>query len=139
MFPQGSPIARTPQSMQFGAGFQPQPGHLQPYQQFLQMMNGHAQPDGQPGDSSMSYMQRSDPITTASVPIHKLPKVHLSECVEYISQGIIDATLSSNLSPKGLGVLVWLFSKVRPDLKLTDLRVKTYSRCVEGLRRQLNA
>lgn len=65
-------------------------------------------------------------MTTSSIPIHKLPKVRLSECVEFISNGQLDATLTSNLTNQGLATIMWVFSGVRPDMKVTDLRCRTY-------------
>ena len=65
------------------------------------------------------------PITTASLPLWKLPRTRLSECVEWVREDF-DATYTANLDGKGLAALLWMLCRVRPDLKATDMRVNNY-------------
>ena len=130
MFPQvasmASHYAVAPQQQSF----------VQALQQLLHSSNApqpQSQRTGPKVDDINLGAEIETPITTASLPLYKLPKVRLSECVEHISKGDIDATLTSNLSQQGLAILLWMFSKVRPDLKVTELRVKTYQQLARRL------
>jgi hypothetical protein len=92
-----------------------QPGQLPPAQHF---------PSAEPQQGVATVGEGR--ITTASVSVWKLPKSLLSECVEAI-QSDLDATVTASLSQAGLATLLWLMTKVKPDMKVTEPRVELYS------------
>ena len=64
-------------------------------------------------------------ITTVSLPLHKLPRSRLSEAAEVLNPDW-DATITAHLGSHAMSALIWMMTKVRPDLKVTELRVQTY-------------
>ena len=90
----------------------------------------------QPGMGNFVYSQPQQPIvvpqdpvdmklTTQSVPVFKLPSSRLSQAVEWIDQSM-DAIATSALDQSAYATLLWIMTKVKPDLKITVFRVETY-------------
>ena len=66
-------------------------------------------------------------VTTASIPICKLPKVRLTEAIEFLEERL-DSTITSNahVTQELAAIVIWLLSGIKPNTKLTDLRCKHY-------------
>lgn len=73
-------------------------------------------------------------ITGSATYLHGLPKSRRGQLVETIDKRF-DAALLADLSNEDLSKLLWLQSKVKPNAKLSDLRVRRYSDLSELLRR----
>ena len=66
-------------------------------------------------------------VTTASIPISKLPKIRLTEAIEFLEEKL-DSTITSNahVTQELAAIVIWLLSGIKPNTKLTDLRCKLY-------------
>ena len=64
-------------------------------------------------------------VTTASVPLFKMPKVRLSEAVEFIDPKL-DVTMIAGLEGALLAVILWERTHMKPNMKLSDLRCANY-------------
>ena len=66
-------------------------------------------------------------VTTAGLPINKLPKVRLSEGIEFLEE-TLDSTLTAHSScdQDMCAIIVWLLTRIRPNLMITDLRCERY-------------
>ncbi len=64
-------------------------------------------------------------ITTASLPIFKLPKVRLSEAIECVHDKL-DSTMTAELNQSCLAVVLWMLTQVKCNMKVHDLRCDTY-------------
>ena len=53
--------------------------------------------------------------------VKNLPRQRLGEVLERIDQRL-DSTFTSECSPAGLLCLLWVYTRIRPQVKLTDLR-----------------
>ena len=65
------------------------------------------------------------PVTTASVPIQKLPMCRLTEAVEFVEPKL-DVTLTATLDLAVLSVIMWDLTRLKPDMKISELRCTTY-------------
>ena len=72
-------------------------------------------------------------LTTSSIPLFKLPKVRLTECLEFLVPEL-DPLLTATLNPKLLSMIVWEATNVKPNMKITDFRVSTYLDLYKRLR-----
>ena len=74
-------------------------------------------------------------VTTASIPLCKLPKIRLAEAIEFLEEKL-DATITSNtyVDQELASIVVWLMSGIKPNTKITDLRCKYYIEIYERLR-----
>ncbi|MCP4240500.1 MAG: hypothetical protein GY772_08035 [bacterium] len=63
-------------------------------------------------------------ITTGSVPIWKLPRVRLAEAAEHVAE--FDSAMSADLDQITLAVLLWCLTRIKPNLRVTELRSSTY-------------
>ena len=74
-------------------------------------------------------------VTTASIPLCKLPKVRLAEALEFLEERL-DSTITSNAyaDQELLSITVWLITNIKPNTKITDLRCKYYVEIYERLR-----
>ena len=117
--PQQQPMANFPMLMQQQSQLDQAPGQA-PGQapQPLQAPQG-------PQKDVMVFKSPDCKITTANIPVYKLPKVRLSECVE-VCHSEFDATMTSDLSQVSLAILLWMMTHVMPNIKVTDLRCNTY-------------
>ena len=72
-------------------------------------------------------------LMTSSIPLFKLPKVRLTECLEFVVPEL-DVMLTATLNPKLLSMIVWEATNVKPNVKITDFRVSTYLDLYKRLR-----
>ena len=69
-------------------------------------------------------------ITNTDVPIMRLPRSRLSEAVEWMNPSF-DAVATSTLDQHDLATLIWIMAKVKPNLKVSVLRVESYRQLYE--------
>lgn len=81
--------------------------------------------DAEGSDGTPSKKKRTK-ITTASVPLNKLPKCHLLDAVEMVSDKSLDATLTGHCEEDELCIILWLMTKIQPSMKTPDLRCEYY-------------
>ena len=54
--------------------------------------------------------------------LRQMPRNRLGEWLESLSPGVLDATLTAELSCAGVLYLLWLFTRMRPSVRVSDLR-----------------
>ena len=64
-------------------------------------------------------------ITRSAVAVTGLPKTRLSELVELIHEPF-DSTITAEFTPATSAMLIWLLCRIKPNVKICDLRVGTY-------------
>ena len=64
-------------------------------------------------------------LTTGGISISKLPKIRLSESVEFVEPHL-DSTLLAQCDQDLLAMIVWLLTRIRPNIKIQDLRCDVY-------------
>ena len=64
-------------------------------------------------------------ITTAAIPLSKMPNKHKVESIEALVPQL-DPTLTGNLPADELTIILFLLTRVKSDMKLTDLRADFY-------------
>ena len=64
-------------------------------------------------------------ITRSAVAVTGLPKTRLSELVELIHEPF-DSTVTAEFCPATSAMLIWLLCRIKPNVKICDLRVGTY-------------
>ena len=64
-------------------------------------------------------------ITRSAVAVTGLPKTRLSELIEFVHEPF-DSTVTADFGPITAGMLIWLLCRIKPNVKITDLRVGTY-------------
>ena len=74
------------------------------------------------------------PLTTSAIPIYKLPKCRLTECIEFLCDAI-DCTLTADLDQLLLSIIVWQLTGVKPDLQITEFHARSYLDLYLRLRR----
>ena len=72
-------------------------------------------------------------LTTSSIPLFKLPKVRLTECLEFVVPEL-DVMLTATLNPKLLRMIVWEATNVKPNMNIRDFRVSAYLDLYKRLR-----
>ena len=57
----------------------------------------------------------------------KLPKIRLGEALEFIEE-VLDSTLTAaaTCDQDMLAILIWLLTRIRPNLMISDLRCERY-------------
>ena len=80
-----------------------------------------AAPSGEP--SGDVHERQGDGVISRSVTyVRQVPRNRLSETLECVSHPL-DAPYTSELSMEGLLILLWLFCRIKPTVKISDLRV----------------
>lgn len=94
---------------------------------------------GSDSDSSSSHpprnMYRKDDealLTRSATCLAKLPKVRLQQAVESACRSL-DATATANCSAEDLSRLLYVFTKLRPNIKCTSLRAKSYKTLMNAM------
>ena len=64
-------------------------------------------------------------LTTSGIPMYKFPKCRLTECIEFVCPAI-DCTLTADLDPSLLSIIVWQLTGVKPDLHITEFHADSY-------------
>ena len=64
-------------------------------------------------------------LTTSGIPLYKLPKSRLTECIEFICS-TIDCTLTADLDQRLLSIIVFQLTGVKPELHISELHANTY-------------
>ena len=64
-------------------------------------------------------------ITSSACFLHQLPRIRRCQLLELMDSRLDGAT-TANLSCEATSELVWLLTKLRPNQRLTDLRVNSY-------------
>ena len=79
--------------------------------------------DPQPEDGQPVVHQRlADGLISRSCTyVKQLPRNRLSECLEALEPAL-DASYTAELSSQGLLSLLWLFCRIKPAVKISDLR-----------------
>ena len=62
------------------------------------------------------------PITTAHIPLFKMPKKHLASIVERIDPRL-DSTMTGPLDLSSVAMVVWLLSRVKLNTLVQDFHV----------------
>lgn len=65
-------------------------------------------------------------ITRSAVAIVALPKTRLAEVIELLHEPY-DSTVTAEYSGPVLAQMIWIFCRVKPCVKIAELRVQTYS------------
>jgi hypothetical protein len=63
-------------------------------------------------------------ISTVAVPIAKLNKMRLAEAVSHVVE--LDCAITADLDQVTLSVLIWVFTRIRPNIMVSELRSITY-------------
>ena len=69
----------------------------------------------------------------------KLPKIRLGEALEFLEE-VLDSTLTAQgtCDQDLLGIIMWLLTKIKPNLMISDLRCTRYIELYDRLRRASN-
>ena len=69
----------------------------------------------------------------------KLPKIRLGEALEFLEE-VLDSTLTAQptCDQDLLGMTMWLLTKIKPNLMISDLRCTRYIELYDRLRRASN-
>ena len=65
------------------------------------------------------------PVTTGSIPIWKLPRVRLTECLEFVEPKL-DATLTACQPNQILMMILWTLTRTKVQMKVQELRCHSY-------------
>ena len=65
------------------------------------------------------------PVTIASLPLHKLPGSPLTEAVEFVEPKM-DVTSTVQMDAFTLTVILWELTRLKPTIKVSELRSNTY-------------
>ena len=77
-------------------------------------------------DKTSTYAKGLDAtITRSAVAVAGLPKIRLSELVELVHEPF-DSTVTAEFSPVDMATMIWLLCRIKPNVKICDLRVGTY-------------
>ena len=78
-------------------------------------------------------------ITSTGIMLCKLPMIRLGEALEFLEEGL-DSTLTAQptCDQDLLGMTVWLLTKIKPNLMISDLRCTRYIELYDRLRRASN-
>ena len=60
-------------------------------------------------------------VTTAGWPLSKLPKVRLTESIEFVEPEL-DVTLLAGRTTQCLSIILWELTRVRPETRIQELR-----------------
>lgn len=74
-------------------------------------------------EDGVGHRQRPvDQLISRSVTyVKQLPRNRISEALEQVS-AVLDSTFTAELSPEGCLTLLWLFCRIKPSVKISDLR-----------------
>jgi len=86
--------------------------------------------------AAMSAVVENDPTATAALAapqdsglisrsvtyVRQLPRNRLGETLEALSGAVLDAAVTAELTQDGLLILLWLFCRIKPCVKISDLR-----------------
>lgn len=87
-----------------------------------------AGPGGPPGNPDDAREDVHEPmpadahISRSITYIRHLPRNRLSEVVEFCC-GALDATMTAQLSQNGMLALLWIYTRIVPQVKISDLRI----------------
>ena len=65
------------------------------------------------------------PVTTGSIPIWKLPKMRVTECLEFVEPKL-DATLTACQPNQILMMILWTLTRTKVQMKVQELRCQNY-------------
>ena len=64
-------------------------------------------------------------ITNSACFLHQLPRTRRCEFLELLDPRL-DGAMTANLSCEGVSEMIWLLTRLRPNQRIADLRVRTY-------------
>jgi len=67
-------------------------------------------------------LQDSGLISRSVTYVRQLPRNRLGETLEALSGAVLDAAVTAELTQDGLLILLWLFCRIKPCVKISDLR-----------------
>jgi hypothetical protein len=73
-------------------------------------------------------------ITGSASILHALPKTRRAQLLEHIDPRL-DAALTADLDTESISKILWMLTKVKPNTKIADLRVKRYDQLGSLMRR----
>ena len=83
---------------------------------------GGGQPSNDPANDELSARRTVEMFISRSVTyVKNMPRQRLGEVLELVDRRL-DSTFTSECSPAGLLCLLWVYTRIRPMVKLTDLR-----------------
>ena len=97
---------------------------LQAMQQMQHSMQQQAQAKAAAAQPAAADNNKKDKMSTSSVPIMKLPRVRLAEAVERVTS--LDGATTTDVNQECLAVILWCFTRVKPNVQCTELRANTY-------------
>ena len=65
------------------------------------------------------------PVTTAGIPIFKMPKKHSVAIIEHIEPSL-DSVIFGPVGPKELSMVIWLLTRVNPSTNIHEFHVEYY-------------
>ena len=65
------------------------------------------------------------PVTTSAIPLYKLPKCRLTEAIEFVCPDI-EVTLVASLDQQQLALIIWVLTRIKADLNITEYHAKSY-------------
>ena len=65
------------------------------------------------------------PVTTAGIPIFKMPKKHSVAIIEHI-EPLLDSVIFGPVGPKELSMVIWLLTRVNPSTNIHEFHVDYY-------------
>ncbi len=136
----GMPQMQQPQMQQQMMGMpqmhQPQMQQPQTQQPLVAMLPPSVQQETQAVYSSVPGWRpgMETKVTTAGWPLFKLPKVRLTESIEFV-ESELDVTLLAGRSTQCLIIILWELTRVRPETRIQDLRCSLYIEIYMRLRR----
>jgi len=95
------------------------------YMPMMQPAMAAAVSDAENSDGTPSKKKKTK-MTTACIPLNKIPKCHLLDAVEVVSGSSLDATLTGICDQDELCVILWILTKTQPCMKTPDLRCESY-------------
>ena len=130
------PMMMMPQPGQAGMQQWPQPQQQQQMVQQPAVETEAAEADEddddedseESGDASSKYdTGPQGKITRSACALQGVPKIRLSELVETINPDF-DSAVTAEFDQITLAMLIWIFTRIKPKTKVSDLRVHTYSK-----------
>ena len=76
------------------------------------------------------------PITTSAIPLFKLPHSRLLELLEFIEPKL-DCVLMAEVDAPQLSIVLWQITNWRPNMNITDFKVKKYIELYKRARNSL--
>ena len=105
-----------------------------------QMMSPQLEDDAQAYANIPGFRRGMEKKTISNgIMLCKLPKIRLGEALEFLEE-VLDSTLTAQptCDQDLLGMTVWLLTKIKPNLMISDLRCTRYIELYDRLRKASN-